>query len=205
MVAEEIILRLCNTSATRCTQLVERNTQHKDPPQWRPRDGRNGVIYDRFLDHLRDNMSKAGITDDAIDMPIPDLDTARITLHAATTKADSSLKLATRPTTDQLNRVLTALINEWATESSIIFDIVINCLLIDGPREASDRTAIRPLRAARTTSGEMYRDGRGLLKWALQWCNDSSYDMQTKLRKQLLHKLPANANLLQLQVHLETH
>ena len=90
-------------------------------------------------------------------------------------------------------------LEEYQELNGRIFNIVYYSLVIAGPHEDDDMATIRSFRKGRL------KNGVGLLTWALQWTDVSSFETQSSLRTQLDRaSVPTNPSCLSLFTFLST-
>ena len=149
----------------RNSAILSKGAEHNKPLQpWRPRDG-TGLTLTRLLDELRDALGAHGIDQASLDERLP-------------TPAQIASRFNNKPQSE-LDDLLLAAKREFMDENKIIYDMLKPALIIDGIYEETDREEIRKY------STGIERDGRGLLRWALQWSDDRSLAKQGELRADL--------------------
>ena len=131
---------------------------------WRPRDGQC-EDYELFKDSLIDNLIALDLDPDIVKWEVPSVAQIR--------KSQPSLK------EPQLSEMLVSATLEFQAQGTAIFTMVKPALVLDGVHQSEDLEEIRAL-----TRGKV-RDGRGLLEWAEQWCDYSTFDAQTNIRNRM--------------------
>ena len=151
-------------------------------PRWKPRDGRNDA-YIKWYDALINLES-----DLDVDIELDE-------------KQPSYQQLATRYTpTDLANSHILDIIaqaaEQWQSDSNLLFDVIKNSLVLDGPHLERD------LRKISSFVSLKHKDARSLRAWALSFADLSSIDNQMALRTKLNEmKLDAMAAYPTLEKH----
>ena len=128
--------------------------------QWRPRHGRDDA-YELFQDSLEDALVSLAIDPAAVGYPFPTMAQLR--------KAQPHIQ------EPQLSEMLAYATKEYQAQGTAIYHMAKTAYIIDGVHQQED------LEDMRAFAHGLNRDGRGLLKWAMQWSDDSTYEAQMKI------------------------
>ena len=131
---------------------------------WRPRDGKCDD-RDLFHDSLVDNMIALGLHPDCVNWPVP--------TKAAVRKTQPNIR------EPQVSEMLNAAIIEYQAQGTAIYIMCKPALILTGVHQNEDLEEIRTF-----THGKN-RDGRGLIEWAEQWCDDTTFDAQSDIRRRM--------------------
>ena len=130
--------------------------------QWRPRDGRTKQFH-LHMDSLVDAVIAHGWPPNILDYNMPQISQIKL----AYPKANAS----------RLEALLKDAIADHQEQNTLLFNMHKPSYVIDGEYELDDLEAINSFRDG------LVADGRGLLRWALTWSDDSSFTAQAKIRK----------------------
>ena len=120
---------------------------------WRPRDGRTKQFH-LHMDSLVDAVINHGWHPNVLDYNMPQL---------------SQIKLAyPKASASRLEALLQDAITDHQEQNTVLFNMLKPSYVIDGEYELDDLQAINAFRDG------LVADGRGLLRWALTWSDDSS-------------------------------
>jgi len=129
---------------------------------WRPRDGRTKQFH-LHMDSLVDAVINHGWHPNVLDYNMPQLSQIKL----AYPKAGAS----------RLEALLRDAITDHQEQNTVLFNMLKPSYVIDGEYELDDLQAINAFRDG------LVADGRGLLRWALTWSDDSTFAAQAKIRK----------------------
>jgi hypothetical protein len=130
--------------------------------RWRPRDGRTKE-YHLHVDSLVDAVIAAGWHPNILDYSMPQMSQIKM----AYPKANAS----------RLDALLKDAIADHQEQNTMLFNLLKPSYEIEGEYELDDLESINAFRDG------LVADGRGLLRWALTWSDDSTFAAQAKIRK----------------------
>ena len=143
---------------------ILRNSQATCPAlrHWRPRDGRTKQFH-LHMDSLVDAVINHGWHPNILDYSMLQL---------------SQIKLAyPKANAARLAALLKDAIADHQEQNTILFKMLKLAYQIDGEYELDDLQSINSFHDG------LLADGRGLLRWALTWSDDSSFTAQAEIRK----------------------
>lgn len=180
MASEVVEINSTTSRNSTATQIPQNARDLPVLSRWRPRDGRN-EDYEHYQDSLEDALVSLGIDPSAIAFPFPTMAQLR--------KAQPHLK------EPQLSEMLGYAIEEYQAQGNAIYMMAKAAYQIDGVYQEEDMEDMRAFMHGRT------RDGRGLLKWAMQWSDDTTYEAQMKIGQDI-QKIKFTHDITVAQFHL---
>ena len=149
---------------TQSASLIAHAASLKSLHHWRPRDGK-GDDRDLFHDSLVDNLIALGLDPDCMNWPMP--------TKSAIRKLQPNLK------EPEITEMLNSAIKEYQAQGTAIYMMIKPALILVGTHQNEDLEEIRTFTLGRN------RDGRGLIEWAEQWCDDTTFDAQSDIRRKM--------------------
>ena len=140
------------------------NAQSKTLPRWRPRSGKNEQ-HTLMLDALTDALRDVSIDPTVISYSMP--------TKSQVAKGYPKVK------EPQLTQHHLEAVEEFVAQGNLIYRLLKPALIIDGPHHMDD------LREINDFVDGLNGDGRGLLQWALQWSDDSTFENQKQINADL--------------------
>ena len=164
--------------------VVSRNTAMQS--KWSPRTGAS-LEQRLWLDEVEDVLARFGESIDTLNEPEPSFGSLS---HSISLGAEAKVRLF------HLAR------QEWQVFGTAIFDAVRPSLILDGKHFEIDLAAIKKMKSV-LPGGHAFRDGRALIRWALEFVDKTSIEAQLSIVDDLSKKkLGANATVADLDVFL---